>query len=113
MRGWLLIGVATFALMLALGIGAIMALSSGTSQAAALTSSSTQTQAVTQGNSNSAQALFFSSEDANNAQVPNNPAAMQRADRVKRERQHHRGQIGKWQHGHDPYDGEYAVHPGG
>ena len=59
-RRWLLIGGLAFALMLALGIGAIMSLSAGTTQAATFASgsaNSSQTLADPQGRSNSAQAL--------------------------------------------------------
>ncbi len=53
-RRWLLIGGLALAILLALGVGAILGLSTSTTQAATLTSSS-QTLAAVQGGSNSAQ----------------------------------------------------------
>lgn len=71
-RRWLLIGGLAFAFLLALGIGAVMSLSTGTTQAAALSSgsgSSSQTLAVTQGSSNSAQGFAARGFDGAHAQA--------------------------------------------
>jgi Domain of unknown function (DUF5666) len=57
-RRWLLIGGLALAIMLALGVGAFLGLSTGTTQAAGVASgngSSSQTLAVVQGSSNSTQ----------------------------------------------------------
>ena len=58
-RRWLLIGGLAFALMLALGVGAIMGSSVNTTQAASVTS----------GNANSAQTLTFAQGGDNSAQA--------------------------------------------
>src|SRR6266487_6035275 len=58
-RRWLLIGGFAFALMLALGVGAIMGSSVSTTQAASVTS----------GNANSAQTLTFAQGGDNSAQA--------------------------------------------
>jgi len=58
-RRWLLIGGLAFALMLALGVGAIMGSSVSTTQAASVTS----------GNANSAQTLTFAQGGDNSAQA--------------------------------------------
>jgi hypothetical protein len=70
-RRWLLIGGLAFALMLALGVGVLLGMSNGTTQASALSavsSSSSQSPAVTQGGSNSSQSLTFTQGSANYAQ---------------------------------------------
>ncbi|HLX55987.1 MAG TPA: DUF5666 domain-containing protein [Ktedonobacteraceae bacterium] len=62
-RRWLLIGGLALAFMLALGVGAVMASSNGTAQAAALAqggTSSSQTLAFAQGSFNGSQAPFAS-----------------------------------------------------
>jgi Domain of unknown function (DUF5666) len=68
---WLLIGGLAFAFMLAIGVGTLLGMSNGTTQASALTavsSSSSQSPAVTQGGSNSSQSLTFTQGGANYAQ---------------------------------------------
>ena len=70
-RRWLLIGSLAFALMLALGVGTLLGMSNGTTQASALSavsSSNSQSPAVTQGGSNSSQSLTFTQGSANYAQ---------------------------------------------
>lgn len=67
-RRWLLLAGLAIAFMFALGAGALMGSSTGTTQAAALTSggtSSSQSQAVTQGSFDSSQSLTFGQRDSN------------------------------------------------
>ena len=69
-RRWLLIGSLAFAFMLAIGVGVLLGMSNGTTQASALTAagSNSQSSAVTQGGSNSSQSLTFTQGNANYAQ---------------------------------------------
>ena len=70
-RRWLLIGGLAFAFILALGIGALMGLSTGTTQAAALASgsaSNSQTLAVSQGGTGSSQSLAVAQGGASGGQ---------------------------------------------
>ena len=69
-RRWLVIGGLAIAFMLALvGVGAFMASSNSTAQAAALTSNSSQTLAAAQSSNNSAQGFVVAQGGDNNAQA--------------------------------------------
>ncbi len=70
-RRWLILAGLAIAFMFALGAGALIGSSTGTTQAAALTSGSTssyQSPAIGQGSSDSSQALTFGQGGANYAQ---------------------------------------------
>ncbi|GAC1613645.1 MAG: hypothetical protein NVS4B7_05230 [Ktedonobacteraceae bacterium] len=67
-RRWLLIGSLAFAFMFALGVGALIGSSPGTTSATALASNGSQTLAVVQGSTSSSQTQFVAPGSAYNAQ---------------------------------------------